>query len=144
MNPGETDHACFALDGRVECVAEARDLARRLFQHASPPLSNELIVDAQLAVTELVTNAVKHAPGALELEIAIDEGMIAVSVHDSGRELPVERVPDITGAGGFGLVMLRRLAGAVHTSTRAGGKTVSVAIPRRAPRYTRTEAAKPA
>ena len=134
MNPGETEHACFALDGSVVCVAEARGHTRRLFQSISPPLSNELIVDVLLAVTELVTNAVKHAPGACELEIAVDEGQIAVRVHDTGRALPVERVPDITGTGGFGMVMLRRIAGAVTTSARVGGKTVSVTIPRTAAR----------
>ena len=83
---------------------------------------------------EALTNAVKHAPGACELEIVVDEGQIAVRVHDTGRALPVERVPDITGTGGFGMVMLRRIAGAVTTSARVGGKTVSVTIPRTAAR----------
>lgn len=141
---GGTEHACFALDGCADCVAVAREYARGLFRRASPPLSDDLVVDVQLAVTELVTNAVKHAPGACELEITIDEGQIAVSVHDTGIELPVERVPDITGAGGFGLVMLRRLAGAVHTSMRAGGKTVSVVLARPGPHDTRISVAGPA
>lgn len=141
---GGTEHACFALDGCADCVAVAREHARGLFRRASPPLSDALVVDAQLAVTELVTNAVKHAPGACQLEITIDEGQIAVAVHDTGIGLPVERVPDITGSGGFGLVMLRRLAGAVHTSMRAGGKTVSVVLPRAASRDPRISAAGPA
>jgi anti-sigma regulatory factor (Ser/Thr protein kinase) len=130
MNRFGDQHGRFALDGRPGCVAEAREHARRLFRCACPPLSDAVVVDAQIAVAELVTNAVMHAPGACELEITIDEDRIAVAVHDGGLEMPVQRVPDLSGAGGFGLNMLHRMAGEVTTSVHAEGKTVSVALPR--------------
>lgn len=123
-------HLHCALDGRADCVAEAHEQARMLFERANPPLSADLAIDAQLAVAELVTNAVRHAPGGCELEITIDESSIAVAVHDTSTEVPRERMPDLTGSGGFGLLMLRRIGGHPTTTVQPSGKTVSVTLPR--------------
>lgn len=30
------EHACFTLDGQVDCITEAREHAQRLFQATSP------------------------------------------------------------------------------------------------------------
>jgi signal transduction histidine kinase len=64
-------------------------------------------------VTELVTNAVRHAEGGPDdkvvLHLAAAAGLVRVEVCDGGAGFdPAEREPDPTG--GFGLVMLRRLA----------------------------------
>ena len=57
------------LDGSVGSITEARHLAERFFTRCAPPLRDALLNDALLAVSELVTNAVRHAPGPFELAL---------------------------------------------------------------------------
>lgn len=82
---------------------------------------------AALLTSELVTNAVKHAPGrgtALQLVISWDRGELRVEVHDESRSVPVvvDAPPDAEA--GRGLMLLATLAsdwGYRETST---GKAV--------------------
>jgi anti-sigma regulatory factor (Ser/Thr protein kinase) len=86
----------------------------------------------ELVVSELVTNAVRHTRGdtcVLELEDSSDA--VLVSVQDADPTPPRERVPDFTGAGGFGWRMVRQLADRVTVEPTARGKTIRVLVPRR-------------
>jgi anti-sigma regulatory factor (Ser/Thr protein kinase) len=68
---------------------------------------------AALLVSELATNAVRHTAGpdfVVEVRQFPDEGRVWVGVTDSGAELPVLRMPDVTSEGGRGVQLVSILA----------------------------------
>ncbi|MFI9100141.1 ATP-binding protein [Streptomyces fildesensis] len=77
-----------------------------------------------LLVSELVTNAVRHASGAVGLRLMWDERRLRIAVDDSSTVLPVVRParPDLPG--GHGLNLVQRLSGGWGVVPRAGGKRV--------------------
>ena len=87
----------------------ARTLTRRLLaDRLDARRANDLLI----LVTELVTNAVRHAglePGdRIELHLTARAGVIRAEVRDPGPGfVPVEREPG--EGGGFGLMLLRTL-----------------------------------
>lgn len=131
------------LDGGAESIGTAREHARRFLLTAEPSISDRTVADVLLAVSELVTNAVLHAPGPCTLEVALDEQAdeqsagrpderyVRIAVTDSSGVAPVPRAPDRNGSGGLGLHMLQALAGGVETRLHEGGdgKTVHVRVP---------------
>ena len=120
-----------SLDGTVGSITEARRLAREFFAQCAPPLHASLLRDALLAVSELATNAVRHAPGPFELELADDGRRLTIAVSDTHTTAPAARTADlIGGSGGVGLHVLNGLAETVETTTHTAGKTVIVTLER--------------
>jgi serine/threonine-protein kinase RsbW len=82
---------------------------------------------AVLIVSELVTNAVRHASTggslvALRLEIA---GMsVRIEVHDTDPRWPQPSTPDRLDESGFGFVLVNALASKWGVSDTATGKAV--------------------
>lgn len=70
------------------------------------------MVDAQLLIGELVSNAVMHGTPPIALLVAVDEGRIRVSVEDADAAPLAELAADVdTGRiGGRGLRIVDRLA----------------------------------
>jgi anti-sigma regulatory factor (Ser/Thr protein kinase) len=71
--------------------------------------------DVRLLVSELVTNAVRHAelmPGDLiRLVVHADDSVLRVEVHDPGGGfVPVEPAPDPARPSGWGLYLVAELA----------------------------------
>src|SRR5688572_15314406 len=67
----------------------------------------ELLRDAELAVSELITNAVMHTHGAILLEAWFDRvsGVLRVEVSDDDPRVPVEgSQPDSRGGRGLKVV----------------------------------------
>lgn len=120
----------YSLDGSVDSITHARELAREFFARRTAPLEPALVRDALIAVSELVTNAVRHAPGPFELALADDGRCVTIAVSDSSSTTPAPRPADLLGGGGVGLHVLNGLAGRIETMTHAGGKTVAVSIER--------------
>lgn len=118
------------LDGTADSITEARHLAQDYFARCVPPVTETLLRDALLAVSELVTNAVRHAPGPYLLELADDGRQLTIAVSDTHRTVPAPRPADLGGGGGVGLHVLRGLARRVETTTHATGKTVVVTLER--------------
>jgi serine/threonine-protein kinase RsbW len=74
-----------------------------------------VLEDAQLVVSELVSNSVRHsgAPrdAVLELCVGLTETMVCVQVADPGcAGVVAPRAPDLERGGGFGLPLVRALA----------------------------------
>jgi anti-sigma regulatory factor (Ser/Thr protein kinase) len=119
------------LDGRVSCIAEARRCVDVFLAAALPAVGGSMLADAELAASELVTNAVQHAPGPCVLCLRDDGKHVEVAVSDSSVRPPVDRHAGFReGTGGAGLVMLQRLADTVEVRLRNDGKTVSVTLDR--------------
>jgi serine/threonine-protein kinase RsbW len=98
-------------------------------------LSEDSLIDLQLAVGEAVANGVEHAyrntdPGTVdvELEIRDTDGVVAVRVVDHGHWRPV---PAVSGYRGRGLALIKQLAERVAVSPTLGGTQVCFEIPLR-------------
>ncbi|MFJ6718639.1 MULTISPECIES: ATP-binding protein [unclassified Streptomyces] len=113
---------CVDFDGARGCIAKARDVAVALLRHHAPHVGHTFHDDVLLVVSELVTNAVRHAPGPITLELALLPDGIEISVGDSSPGLPYSRTPDRTGGRGWPIV--RGLARRVRVVPRRDGKTV--------------------
>ena len=91
---------------------------------------DDLRPDAELLVSELVTNAVLHGRGDVSLTLAVADGMLEVGVTDPGPRLPPRQRPDEaagppwTAEGGRGLRLVDRLSVEWGVVTLARGKQV--------------------
>lgn len=90
----------------------------------SPQVPDEVIDDAQLLVSELVTNSVRHAPlaagVAIGVSVEIFDSVVRVEVEDPGDVALGAVAPDREHAGGFGLYLVETLAqrwGSRHEGT---------------------------
>jgi anti-sigma regulatory factor (Ser/Thr protein kinase) len=88
------------------------------------PAAAELIDDAVLCVSELVTNAVLHARTPIQLEVRAGAGMLHVDVCDSGGariDLPPREEPGEGLESGRGLYIVQALSSRTGVrATRSG------------------------
>ncbi|MFE1176821.1 ATP-binding protein [Streptomyces sp. NPDC058773] len=115
-----------------EVVGPARHLAATFLERLEPALEKDTRDAVILVVSELVTNAVRHAGGQVcTLQLTADPQSVLVIVGDSSSALPRPRTPDVTGeGGGFGWSMVCRLAESVEVHSKQAGKTVTAVISR--------------
>ncbi|MFG3072940.1 ATP-binding protein [Streptomyces sp. NPDC048225] len=84
---------------------------------------------ARLVASELVTNAVRHAPGPCRLELTLVGDAVEIAVTDTGDAFPTFLPRDPLRIGRHGLEIVTRLCGEVITKPNATGKTVSARLP---------------
>jgi anti-sigma regulatory factor (Ser/Thr protein kinase) len=109
--------------------AARRFVSDWLAQHGHGGLSEI----AQLAVSELATNAVLHARSDFTVSLATSSDAIRIAVGDSSTDRPVARNVDDTASRGRGLAIVESLSLASGHEARSGGKVVwaDIAIPHR-------------
>ncbi|MGV9421614.1 ATP-binding protein [Streptomyces sp. NPDC003674] len=117
-------------DGALR-IADARGAVRTLLVRAGHPPGRRASQDAQLVVSELITNALRHAPGpcALLLEVAPGRHEVRVTVSDTSQAPPVVRPVDAQRLGGRGLHLVLRICGRLRVTRHAQGKRVSATVP---------------
>ncbi|MHA6765604.1 ATP-binding protein [Streptacidiphilus sp. PAMC 29251] len=119
----------FHLDGAPGSTTAARHHAEGFLERLRPPLPQVLVQDAVLAVSELVSNAVRHAPGPCALDLLRQDHRLVIAVTDTSPEPPVLREPDLAGGnGGFGMNLLNRVAEETTVRTHRDGKTVTITL----------------
>ena len=102
-------------------LALPRDLGtpaqgRRLLESALGSLPESVLADAQLLLTEVLSNAILHgsagAGARLDVSVEVDESMVRVTVTDRSPQFPRPAIhpPDPLAASGWGLYLLERLA----------------------------------
>ncbi|MBL1082569.1 ATP-binding protein [Streptomyces actinomycinicus] len=118
-------------DAGVSSIAEARDAVGALLARARPAPGRRSVQDAQLVVSELVTNAAKHAPGpcALRLELPPGAGTLLITVTDTSRQAPRRRTPDPGRIGGHGLLLVSMLSRELEVTWLPRGKRVTATVP---------------
>ena len=121
--------ATFHLDGTSGSTTAARHHTEDFLAQLHPPLVPATAQDAVLAVSELVANAVRHAPGPCALDLLWQGRQLVIAVTDTSAAVPVARDPDLAkGTGGFGMHLLARLAAHTTVRTHRDGKTVTVTL----------------
>ncbi|KRD21011.1 MULTISPECIES: ATP-binding protein [unclassified Streptomyces] len=115
-----------AWDAPGASIAEARAAVRTLLARAGHHPDRRPSQDAQLIVSELVTNALRHAPGpgGLALEVTPDAALLRVTVSDTSPRPPELRAPDAGRIGGHGLRLVTRLCDQLQTVVQETGKRV--------------------
>lgn len=91
----------------------------------------DLTDDVMLIVSEMVTNAFRHASPPVALEIHSEGDRVLVSVADSSPDQPRPRVADEASEGGRGLLLVDLLSDGHGVRPDPPGKTVWAALPRR-------------
>ncbi len=102
--------------------------ARRYVADALADLSERLRETAELLVSELVTNAVRHSSGprvAVSVDVLPGE-RICIGVTDDGNGYPVQRSPRVTDEQGRGLHLVGLLADRWGVRRTAGGHAKTV------------------
>ncbi|MFJ8162471.1 ATP-binding protein [Streptomyces sp. NPDC096136] len=128
----DTTSVRVAAASSTPAIAGAREEARSFLKALAPPLGAEAVNTVVLVVSELVTNALRHVGGTCTLELTAHTDGIEVAVHDPSPQTPRMRTPALNhGTGGFGWLMVNRLAHITHvTEAPDGGKTIRAFLPR--------------
>ncbi|MFJ4573994.1 ATP-binding protein [Streptomyces sp. NPDC088846] len=118
-------------------VPQARHAVRDLLRRQGVPLDEDVAEGLLLIVSELVTNAVKHAAllsPELAVEVAAGAEWVRVSVEDNHPYRPTALETDYAQTGGRGLLLVREItreAGGTcdveHTA--GGGKIIWAVLP---------------
>lgn len=121
--------AVHEFDGNPGTIAQARARLTEFLDARRPPVPVTVVQDAVAIVSELVTNAVRHAPGRCTLLLDSDSTALTITVADTGDAFPVARTPDLErGTGGMGWHLVHRLAETVQVRLQPSGKTVSATV----------------
>nr|WSS65587.1 ATP-binding protein [Streptomyces sp. NBC_01177] len=118
-------------------VPQARRAVRDLIGRQGVPVEDDILHGLLLIVSELVTNAVRHAAllsPELAVEVAIGAEWIRVSVEDNHPYRPTALVTDYAQTGGRGLLLVREITAEAGGTcdvehTAGGGKTIWAALP---------------
>ncbi|HZF91435.1 ATP-binding protein [Streptomyces sp.] len=121
-----------AYDGGSSCIGDARHLATGFLAEVQAvhglPVSERAMGMTQLVVSELVTNAVKYAPGPVMLDLQIVDGAVRVSVWDSDPVLPDVAAADPRRVGRHGLEITLAVSQAYEVRREPVGKRVTAVI----------------
>jgi anti-sigma regulatory factor (Ser/Thr protein kinase) len=108
---------------------DARTAARALLERHG--VARDCVDTATLVVSELVTNAIRHAEGPYTLRVIVSAVAVEIAVSDPSPTPPRTRAPDlIDGTGGFGSLIIAQLARRVLVDRHDDGKTIKVVLDR--------------
>jgi serine/threonine-protein kinase RsbW len=93
-------------------------------------LSDEVLADLKLALTEATSNSVRHAyaggdAGVVEISYALLPDRLVIEVTDDGEGFdlaPEKGAPEELSEGGLGIAIIRAIADEVEISAQADGK----------------------
>ena len=110
-----------SLASRPTSAREARDRLTAFLGSWGNEAARE---NATLLLSEVVTNAVRHARGGtILITLALSRGQIVAQVHDESASLPVRR--SAGEGGGWGLELIDQLSNRWGVDQHpGGGKTV--------------------
>jgi anti-sigma regulatory factor (Ser/Thr protein kinase) len=103
------------VERRLPASPEAASVARHALDDLSGEVPDAKLRDLRLLVSEVVTNAVRHANlatgDAIELVVEVKRRTLRVEVHDPGGGfVPTAPAPDPARPSGWGLYLVAELA----------------------------------
>ncbi|WP_030682353.1 ATP-binding protein [Streptomyces sp. NRRL B-1347] len=116
-----------ALSVRVTAgsVTTARHRVVRVIHGWEPKLEPDVVHTAELVLSELLTNAVRHTGTArVSVSARLLETALHIEVHDSSRALPRPSTPSTTSEDGRGLLLVAALAARFGAEPTLTGKRV--------------------
>ncbi|PSM43974.1 ATP-binding protein [Streptomyces dioscori] len=120
------------LSGDTSCIAAARRLAAEFLARAGTEqhvdVSDHALGLTQLVVSELVTNARRHAPGPALMELRIADSTVEVTVQDSVPVRPTIHASDPQRIGRHGLEIVAAVAADFYVRLEDTGKRVTANI----------------
>lgn len=130
---GPTWRTGAALEGVSEDIGAARRLATdflaRVGAQQGTPVPGDVIVSVQLVVSELVTNACRHAPGPCLLDLETDgKKSIRISVRDTSPARPTAPAADPRRVGQHGLEIVNAVCGGFDVQSEPEGKRVTARV----------------
>jgi anti-sigma regulatory factor (Ser/Thr protein kinase) len=114
-------HAELRLASGLGAPGQARDFLAAQCRSWGVP---EFLERGALVISELVTNAVRHAGTDIHVALSLRGTGFTMTVHDFGRGEPHVVPPDQRVIGGRGLAMVDRLAESWGVDTDRDGKSV--------------------
>jgi anti-sigma regulatory factor (Ser/Thr protein kinase) len=108
-------------DATPAAPGRARSLVERILRRCDQP---ELVPAATVVISEVVTNAVLHAGGIVEVRVSCRPDRVRVEVRDASEQLPVTGDPAQATTGGRGLHLVEALATAWGANHDGRGKVV--------------------
>ncbi|WP_328494702.1 ATP-binding protein [Streptomyces sp. NBC_00414] len=128
---GDTTAVTTVVEGTAE-IGDARDTARGFLESVQAlhglPVSPRTMGTVQLVVSELVTNARRHAPGPCVMTLEVSGGTVAVTVWDSGSALPLILPPDPARVGQHGLEIVLAVCQSFEVHREPVGKRVRASV----------------
>ena len=109
------------LEGETHAVPRAR---RFVAETLAETVTAELLRDAQLAISELVTNAILHADSDVSVRVRGGAGGVQLEVADESRILPLRPQPSAEAMTGRGLTLVEGLASSWGVDLTEHGKVV--------------------
>jgi serine/threonine-protein kinase RsbW len=128
------------IPARAEYVALARLALSGLAAIAA--LSEEMVADLKLALTEAVSNSVRHAyadgRGFVAVAYELSRETLAIEVIDDGEGFDPERPPALEGEelteGGLGIAIIRTIADDFELQSQPGVRGSRLRFVKRLPR----------
>ncbi|MFJ6797196.1 ATP-binding protein [Streptomyces sp. NPDC091268] len=114
----------------VKC-ADARQVAQDALRAWG--VGQRVLDDALTVVAELVSNAIRHAGGVTGFRVRSLPEAVAIEVSDASPHLPCARETPASVPGGFGWLLVSKLAYRTDIRTGHEGKTITAYLPRTAP-----------
>ncbi|MEZ3183032.1 ATP-binding protein [Streptomyces pimonensis] len=126
MNGGPTISSCESRFPAVTAsITAARHWARDCMEGFGGPLSRHRVIQtAELLVSELITNAIRHGSGPPLIRLTWNSRLLRIAVSDHSDRWPSVRATRNTEPGGFGMQLLERLAQRWGVTPGHPGKTV--------------------
>ncbi|WP_432497695.1 ATP-binding protein [Kineococcus auxinigenes] len=115
------DDRVLPLPAEAGSAARARRHVRRALAGEVP---DEVVADAEVCASELVTNAVLHGGGTVLLTVRVTAAVVRLEVADASPVTPQWVPHSLTAATGRGLPLITTLTVARGTDAHGGGKTV--------------------
>lgn len=110
---------------RLPSTAHAPAAARRFLGSALAGHVPAAVVDTVLLLgSELVTNAVQHTTGDIDIAVRQEHGRVRVDVSDRSPHPPRLPPRHVDTTAGRGLLIMQQLATTWGVTARPGGKTV--------------------
>lgn len=112
LRPLPTEPSTARLDATLPDNDQAPRVAhRQLATWLAPQLDEREVYDARLLISELVTNALVHGRGTIEMHARLDERRLIVEVTDDGNGFErIARESGCDSVGGWGLTLVDTLA----------------------------------